>query len=345
MKLPTAYAKSVKKMQIDMTLSVNPLGCSPRALTSIRRMDMKAVSSYPDSTPFVAQLAQRFAIPSEKILVSNGSEQLIKLISQTFVVPDACVMVEAGSFFLFSREPMLQGANVTFFDFATAKKPKKKPALVFIANPTTPGGVNRTDQDILRVIDILRPTVAVVDEANAEFRTGTLISSLRTRKNLVVLRTCSKALGIAGLRIGMAFASKNLITKMNDRLQPFPVSSTALIAAKEALRDTAFLKRTIAFVTDERIFLTKALEKRGFTVSPSVTNNLFVSRQDNNDIVTGLASRNVSVIDGSFFPGNKQRGFRVSLRDKKTNRVFLTRLDEVLACLTPNKLLRSKEIV
>jgi histidinol-phosphate aminotransferase len=139
----------------------------------------------------------------------------------------------------------------------------------------------------------------------------------------------------------MALGNAKRIAEINEFQQPFPVSSVALIAAEAALKDTAFLRATKQFIASERSFLTKALTKRGFQVSQSITNNLFVSRADNQKIILALAAKDVSVIDGTFFPDNKLVGFRISLRDKKTNRTFLARLDEALACLTPNKLLRS----
>lgn len=328
-----------------MTLSVNPLGCSPRALRALRSMNIKSIRTYPDQASLKTAVAKTFNVNTDNILLGVGSEQLIKLVSCAFLSRGTTAAIESGSFFLFSREPLLAGATNVFFDFKNPPTLRRKPDILFIANPTTPGGLDRTNADILRVIEIIKPKIAVIDEANGEFRSDTLISELPKRPNLVVLRTFSKALGLAGLRIGMAFGSAKNIAAMGEFQQPFPVSSVALIAAEAALRDTAFLQRTKQFIAAERGFLTGELIKRGFRVSPSITNNLFVSRADNKQIIRALAAKDVSVIDGTFFPDNQQRGFRISLRDKKTNRKFLARLDEVLACLAPNKLLRSKEAI
>lgn len=330
MKLPKAYATSVRKRAIDLTLSVNPLGCSPRAASAVKRMSMSAISAYPDPTPLIESLAKAFRFGKQGILLGNGSEQLIKLVSQAFLTPGDLAMVEAGSFFLFSKEPALAGGTVKFFDFTAPRRSKIRPALLFIANPTTPGGINRTNAAIREVIDLINPRVAVVDEANGEFRDETMISEIQNRKNIIVLRTFSKVFGLASLRIGMAFGKPKLIEKMSEFLQPFPVTSVGLAAAAAALADTEFIERTKRFVSRERAVLTRELTARGFTVSPSVTNNLFVSRPDNARIIRGLARRNVSVIDGAFFPGNSSPGFRISLKDRKTNRAFLRILDEVL---------------
>lgn len=345
MKLPKAYATNVQKKSIDMTLSVNPLGCSPRVLRAARRVNMKDICLYPDQSALLQRLASNLRVRNGNILLGTGSEQLIKLACLTFLQGGGTAAVEAGSFFLFSREPMLTKADTVFFDFDLPRKLRSKPDLLFIANPTTPGGCDRSSSDIVRIIDSLSPKIAVIDEANGEFGTSPLIPEIAKRPNLIVLRTFSKALGLAGLRIGMAVGNTQAITNMSKFQQPFPVSSVALRAAEAALNDTVFLRKTTRFVTRERKFLTDELVKRGLRVSPSVTNNLFITGKNIRRIIRLLAEKNVSVIDGTFFPKNMQPGFRILLRDKKTNRAFLARLDEVLACLTPNKLLRSKEVV
>lgn len=343
MKLPKAYATQVKKRSVDMTTSVNPLGCSPRALKALGCMRVSDIAKYPNQQPLIQILAKQFAVPEASVLLSAGSEQLIKLIAIAFTQKNSRVAVESGSFFLFSREPSLRGADIQLFDTTNQKTMPKKPDLLFMANPTTPGGVNRSVPQLLSVIDMIRPKIAVIDEANGEFTDQTVIPQIRTRTNLIVLRTFSKALGLAGLRVGMAFANTDIIKTLNEFQQPFPVSSTALIAAEATLNDTAFLDKTRKFIAEERIFLSRQLTQRGFTVTQSVTNNLFVMRNDAKAVIRKLAGLDVSVIDGSFFPGNTAKGFRISLRDKRTNRKFIARLDQALACLGTKKLLGSKE--
>lgn len=345
MTIPKAYATAVQKRAVDMTLSVNPLGCSPRARKAANAQTTTGISLYPDAGILIRALSQKFNVPENGILVANGSEALIKLISDALLSPGKTAAVESGSFFLFSKEPKLTGATVRFFDNADSTRFKKRPDLLFVANPTTPGGVNRTNDVLLSTIDRLNPVVAVVDEANAEYANDTMIRELPKKKNLIVLRTFSKVYGLAGLRIGMAFGNPFLINRIREYQQPFPVTSTGIAAAIAALSDDTFIEKTKRFVASERTMLTKALVKRNFTVSQSVTNNLFVTRPDNDVIVQELEKLGVSVINGSFFPGNTVPGFRISVKDKRTNRLFLQKLDEALACVSKYNLLPSKEAV
>jgi histidinol-phosphate aminotransferase len=317
MNLPKAYTSNVTKRAIDLTISVNPLGCSPMALRALKTISTKDISRYPDQTELKQLIAKKFNIKTTNVLLGNGSEQLIKLASLAFTKPGNTVFVESGSFFLFSRESMLARAEVKFFNFESLKKSLQKPSLLFIANPTTPGGIDRTNTEILAVINKIKPKIAIVDEANGEFRTQSMVSEINKSNNIIVLRTFSKALGLAGLRIGIAIGDTKLIGILNKFQQPFPITTPALVAAKAALKDDEFLRKTLQFIAKERAFLIDELKKRSFVVSNSITNNLFVSRPENERIITSLDDRGVSVINGSFFPDNKTPGFRISIKDKK----------------------------
>lgn len=345
MKLPKAYATEVAKLQTDLTISVNPLGCSPCALEAVRTLSATDLSQYPDPEPLIAALYEKFALPKGSVIPGVGSEQLIKLISLTFLRPGDTAAVEAGSFFLFSKEPKIAGARVRFVPLTKAAQLRKKPKLLFLANPTTPAGTDRTNAELLRAIDRIQPEIAVIDEANGEFRNDSSVKEIRNRKNIIVLRTFSKTIGLAGLRIGFAAGPKRLISQLRQRQQPFPITTPALRAAQAALADTAFLENSIAFINRERNRIVRELNNRGIQTVPSVTNNLFVLRPDAGIMVRELATLGVGVIDGSFFPKNTTPGFRISLRDRKTNSAFLRAIDEILACRRSKKLLRSKEVV
>lgn len=340
-----SYAQSVQKKRIDLTLSVNPLGCSPRVKTLLETLSIRTISDYPDSSRLVQNIAASFDIKPTSILLGNGSEQLIKLICQTFLRQSDTVFVENGSFFLFSKESMLKNAPVTFFSPDTLKMPDKPIRLLFLANPTTPGGVKRSNKKIGAILTTLKPAVAVIDEANGEFCDETFVRQLKKRTNVIILRTFSKAYGLAGLRIGFAIGNEKLIQILSQSQQPFPVSSISILAAETALTDTAFIEKTKRYIASERRQLTDGLVALGCTVSDSVTNNLYISCPRSADVVRTLASKNISVIDGSYFPGNILPGFRISIKDKRTNRIFLQTMQKILACHTQDNLIGSKEIV
>ena len=343
MKIPKLYAQTASKRTIDLTLSVNPLGCSPRVLKALSLISMDDIATYPNQTEVMTLLGKQFNIDKTNLLLGSGSEQLIKLIAQTFCLKKSRVVVESGSFALFTKEFLLAGAQVQYA-LLEEMLVMKKPNIIILANPKTPTG-EVIDIKILRKLAIhLAPNLLVIDEANGEFLKKSFISEATKLPNVLILRTLSKAIGLAGLRIGFVVGSHSLIEKLTNVQQPFPVSQISLKLAAVAIKDKRFIDKTKKFIETERSFLTRQLKKRKIPVSKSMTNNLFIKVPNATNVIKELAKRGVSVIDSSFFPDMETSGFRISLKDKKTNRLFLKNLDLALACIDKNKLLPSKEI-
>ena len=340
MKLPILYAQMTDRQSVDLTLSVNPLGCSPLVLDKLRKIGAKEVSIYPLPDKLLTKLAIRFGVQKDNILLGSGSEQLIKLIAQSFIQPGDPVFIERGSFSLFVKESLLAKGKISLTTLSRIMKSDAK--LIFLANPKTPTG-EVIPQEVIKQIQKRTTGILVVDEANGEFIDDSSIRLSVNNSNLLVLRTFSKAFGLAGLRIGLAIGSKELVGQLKQVQQAFPVSQIAILLAQAALKDMEFIERTRRLITRERIFLQTELKKRGLGVSNSVTNNLFVSFPKANTLIEQLSRQGVSVINGSFFPGMKTPGFRISLKDRQTNQLFLKKLDKALGCLESKKLLRSKE--
>ncbi len=332
MQLPKVYAQNIQAKAIDLSLSTNPLGCSPMVINALRKIQISDLSSYPKSQKVLIDIiSQKFGVESEQILLGNGSEQLIKLACQTFLEQDDIVLVEDGSFPLFSKESILAGAKVTFFDFSDIRKSNKIACLLLFANPKTPSGESITNKQIRSLLNRLRPEVAIIDEANGEFLKKSFVQEISELNNVIVLRTFSKVFGLAGLRIAFAIGSKNLINKLQNSQQPFSVSSLAIKAAIAALEDNGFVNQSLKFFTSERRFLVKELKNRGFEIPNSITNNLLICSPIAPVLVKSLNQLGVSVIDGSFFPNIKRSGFRISIRDRRTNLMFLQKLDQALS--------------
>lgn len=327
MQLPQSYTLTVPTDSIDLSVSVNPLGCSPRVVRRLRKLTAANLSRYPDTKQLEKQIAARFGILPELVLLGSGSEQLIKLVAQTFLEPGDVVAVQKGSFFLFAKEALLARSRVRWWGVNGTRRVQKA-KLLFLANPATPTGEALTNRQIRAVIGRISPEITVIDEANGEFWRESFIGQPSAVSSLLVLRTFSKAFGLAGMRVAFMTGSAQLLARLREAQQPFPVSSMAILAVSEALRDEQFIKQTVAFVAAERAFLADELRARGFLVSNSVTNNLFIQVASEVAAVTALQEVGVAVVAGSFFPKNPLKGFRISIRDTETNRLFLDRLDE-----------------
>src|SRR3972149_2099991 len=228
MKLPILYAQMTDRQSVDLTLSVNPLGCSPLVLDKLRKIGAKEVSRYPLPDKLLTKLAIRFGVQKDNILLSSGSEQLIKLIAQSFIQPGDPVFIERGSFSLFVKESLLAKGKISLTTLSRIMKSDAK--LIFLANPKTPTG-EVIPQEVIKQIQKRTTGILVVDEANGEFIDDSSIRLSVNNSNLLVLRTFSKAFGLAGLRIGLAIGSKELVGQLKQVQQAFPVSQIDILLA------------------------------------------------------------------------------------------------------------------
>lgn len=340
--LPKIYAQEVQRKTIDLSLSENPLGCSSLVAKIMKNISINDVNLYPDTSKLVQKIVEKFKIRESQVVLGCGSEQLIKLISQTFLQKNYAALVQRGSFSLFTKECLLAGAKIKFFQpTKTTKIGRAK--IIFICNPNNPTGEVLNPVIIKNIVKKASKSIVVVDEANGEFIKDSFIIKAVKSKNCLVLRTFSKVFGLAGIRVGFVIGNDDLIKLLRINQQQFPVSTIACKLALPALDDKVFIQKTIKFTKEERLFLISELKKRRLQTSNSVTNNIFVKTPFANKLISELNSRGVSVIPAAYFPGMKKPGFRICIKDKRTNRLFLTKLDEVLSCMNSKKLLPSRK--
>lgn len=343
MKLPKLYAFD-KKLETDLSLSENPLGCSPRVFTALKKT-FSDITEYPDprSEKLNEAFSRKFSIPKEKITFGNGSETLIDLICRTLINPGNEVIIPEVSFPLFEIATTLAGGRPIFARMtknlgidlqALKRKITKKTKIIFICNPNNPTGKVLNRKAILDFVKEVTPVLVVMDEANIEFGGKSVISDVRNFDNLIVLRTFSKAFGLAGLRIGVLIGPKKFVKKVNKIKQPFPLNTFAEKAALTAFNDDEFIRKSRQFINEQRKFLSKELKKRGFKVFNSQANNILVGMNrlfpNATKFVQLLNGNNVSVVNGNSFRGLNDQFFRLSPRLPETNQKFLKVVDKIL---------------
>ena len=340
MQLTKIYAQQLNRKTIDMSLSENPLGCSSRVLKVLKNINAKDINQYPQSQNLINKIALKFQIQPNNVLLGNGSEQLIKLIAQSILKPQDLVFIQRGTFGVFSKECELCEAKIKFINPLSFVL-KQNPKLIFLCNPVNPTGKIISLNLIIKIVKQNPKAIVIIDEANGEFLKKSVISQAIILNNCLVLRTFSKVIGLAGVRIGFVVGNIQLINQLAKSQQPFPVSGISLKLAESALNDNIFINRVLKFFATERQFLINELTKRNLKVAKSQTNNLFI--QGNKYLVTKLEDLGIGLVRNNFFPGLKTTGFRISIKDKKTNRLFLKKIDEALSCLNSKKLLTLKE--
>lgn len=272
----------------------NPLGCSETAKTAMLGA-VNESARYPDpaSPPLLSSLAARLGVATGQVLIGNGSEELIQILYQTVLRNGDRVVTVVPSFGLHELYATVMGASVTkvpatadwrfpverILGEATAGGPAR---IVVLSSPSNPMGICLSQPELDALADGLSPeTLLVLDEAYIEYLPAAMrnhaLERLRSGgKPWMVLRTFSKAYGLAGLRIGYAATDdEELVQCMAKIRTPFNINAVAIAAATAALDDEVHLESCTRAANAQRERLALELEALGYPVVPSSANFVF----------------------------------------------------------------------
>jgi len=274
---------------VKLASNESPLGASPSAILAAA----EALSSghrYPEQHDLRAALARHLNVATDELCLGSGSSELIDLlcralsgVSGEVVHPEpsfVCYRSSSVAANLPRREvPLRDHLHYDAETFVEAISQRTR--LVFIANPNNPTGGYMGREALSRVLRAIpEEAIVVVDEAYVEYADAAdFVSALTLRDlhpHLIVLRTFSKAYGLAALRVGYAVGPSSLIAYLERLRPPFNVSTPALAAAEAALADSDHLQRSIDHNTRERARVRARLEAMGVVVAPSQANFLLV---------------------------------------------------------------------
>jgi histidinol-phosphate aminotransferase len=272
---------------LKLASNESPLGPSPAAVEAMRRA-ATSVHFYPDASAHRLReaLAQHHGVARDRIGLGNGSNELLALLCLAFGTPADHAVIGDPSFVYYAIGLTMAGVPFTAVplrdrlhwntdDLLAAVRPETK--LLFLANPNNPTGGYLGRSSLERLLAELPPrVVAVVDEAYVDFADASDYASALEmrglRERLVVLRTFSKAHGLAALRVGYAVASPEVIGYLDRVRAPFNVGTLAQEAALASLQDRAHLAGYVEMNRAERARLASALEALGVRVAPSQAN-------------------------------------------------------------------------
>lgn len=265
----------------------NPWGPSPKALQAMQEA-LQDVSRYPDSGayPLKNRLAESFQVSPEHIMFGSGSDQIVQIIATAFFRPGDEVLMGRPSFPRYETVTRLMGASPVELPLVEGYYPLEEmkeritdqTRAIFICNPNNPSGTVRTEKELRAFVEgIPKHILLIFDEAYFEFTQERFsgLAFLKGDRPVIVLRTFSKAYGLAGVRLGYALSEPILIAAMNRVREPFNVNSIAQAGAMAAWQDQAYLEEVVQKTIVGRTFLTQELEKLGVQVLPSETNFIF----------------------------------------------------------------------
>ncbi|MCU0652353.1 MAG: histidinol-phosphate transaminase [Candidatus Omnitrophica bacterium] len=329
------------KEVIKLASNENPLGPSPKAIEAIKK-NLSTLNRYPDSNGFYLKrkIAKCLNLEPSNIVLGNGSDELIDIIIKAFVEEDEQIITADFTFLEYRIISHVKNRTVItvplkYFKYdleAIRKRIDKKTKVVFIANPNNPTGTYVTRREIGEFLSGLPEDVLLVlDEAYGTFiDVNDFPSSLQLirNNNVVVLRTFSKAYGLAGIRVGFAAAKPELAACMEIARQPFNVNSLAQAAAIAALDDKKFLKKTRQVVLEGKKYLYDALAGMGIAFVPSVSNFILIDAgRDGSVVFKEMLKFGVIVRDMKQY--GLKNYIRVTIGTKKENERFIKVLKKI----------------
>jgi histidinol-phosphate aminotransferase len=276
---------------IKLNTNENPYPPSPRVYAAIRNAIRSSLRLYPEpqSDSLRAVAAAVYGVKPANIIAGNGSDELLSMVLRCFVGPEDRVAFPVPTYSLYDTLVEIQDgvrAAVDYpADFALPDTlARQNAALTFLCNPNAPSG---TLVDLPQVEQLARSIagVLVVDEAYVDFAESEGSSALpliRRLSNLIVLRSFSKSFSLAGLRIGLAFASEEIIAGMMKVKDSYNLNRLSLAAACAALQDLPWMTRNARRIQRSRKKLTSALKRMGYQVYPSHANFVLARRTGQN---------------------------------------------------------------
>jgi len=328
---------------LKMASNENPLGPSPKALEAIRGA-LAELNYYPDGSGFdlKAALARKLGVAPASLVLGNGSNDVLELAARAFLAPGLEAIYSEHAFAVYPlvvqaigakgiEVPAARGYAPDLEGMARAVRPDTK--IVFLANPNNPTGTFNAWDEVRGFVErIPRRVLVVLDEAYGEYLPPELasptVSWIARFPNLVVSRTLSKAYGLAGLRIGYGVAHPEAVEVMDRVRQPFNVNHLAMVAARAALDDEAFIDRSRAVNAAGLEQLRAGFERLGLEYIPTRGNFVTVRVGDAARVFQALLREGVIVrpIAGYGLPEH----LRVTVGLPEQNARFLAALERVL---------------
>ncbi len=328
---------------IKMASNENPLGCSPKVQKVIANL-AAGVNLYPDASNYELKkaLSRHLGVETDRIFCGTGSDLLIRVICNLFVNPgDETIMPEV-SFQRYEDGTQLMGGKIVKIPMKnhgidiekTISAINDRTRVIWLCTPNNPTGPILTKDELLGALDrIPRNIVIVVDEAYYEYVTDDrypdTIPLLEKYENIIILRTFSKAYGLAGLRLGYGMANKEITQYMNSIIGPFDTNLIAQAAAIAALEDQEFLNRVVEENTRGKNYFYKEFERLGLKYIVTEANFIMVNvNTDDKEVFQKLLRRGIIIRPGHLFGMNGW--LRASIGTMEQNIRFINELENIL---------------
>ena len=341
------FGKSKISNLIRLSANEGALGTSLKAKEALNSFS-ENINRYPPqvSNDLISAIANRYSLDNEKIILGNGSDELISIITQAFLEPtDEAIYTEFG-FLQFPQAISVAGAkgivakdvNFTANVDNILSKINKKTKLIFLANANNPTGTFIPKEEVMRLHKSIPSNILLIyDAAYAEFINNKDYidgsSLVNNNDNVIMLRTFSKLHGLASLRLGWGYCSKYILSNLMKVRGPFSVNSAAMLAGIAAIEDIEFQEKSVAHNLEWMRWFEKELKSLNLDFQTSVTNFLLIKFPNN---VLNSAQKAIKFLaeKGILVRGMNAYGLpdylRVSIGNEKENITFIKQLKSFL---------------
>ena len=343
-----AGLSSFKRKLVKIKLSANEsaLGPSPRAIKEYNKIS-KNFKRYPDTNGNSLKnvIAKKFKLDRNRIILGSGSDQIFELICRTYIKKGDEVIVPRYSFIIYRLYSKSNGAKIIYSKENNFKvsvkdilsKVTKKTKVVFLANPNNPTGtfINKIELKNLRK-KLRNDILLVIDDAYFEYVQQRDYSSglklFSKYKNVLITRTFSKIYGLAGLRVGWGYASKEIINILNQIKPPFNINRPALFAASAAVKDSNWLKKEIKHINKWSKIFFDTFKKMKIETNESKVNFLLVNFDrvniSSNKVFQKLAKSGILVRKMDIY--GIKNSLRITIGKSEENKKLIISLKKIL---------------
>ncbi|MGA7687347.1 MAG: histidinol-phosphate transaminase [Terriglobales bacterium] len=272
--LPAYDPPLVGREGLRLDLNENTAGCSPRVLVRLRGLTANEIGYYLEREPMEAAVAEHLGIKADEVLLTNGVDEAIHLLCETFLEPGDEVLLVVPTFVMYEITAAATGARIVkvpagenfrfpFSQLLAQINPRTR--LIAIANPNNPTGIAADAEQLIEIARRAPGAAVLIDEAYFEFYGETLMGAWQREPrlaNLFVARTFSKAYGMAGLRLGVLAGDAEYIALARRVASPFNVNAAALACLPVALKDADYVRDYVSQVRRGREELQRELGRR-----------------------------------------------------------------------------------
>lgn len=332
------------RVGLRLDFNENTVGCSPRVLGRLRQLQFEELARYPERESVERQVAAHLGVDPAGLLLTNGVDEAIHLICETYLEPGDEVLIVVPTFSMYEIYAAATGAQVITipagpeFRYPTGEvlaRISPRTRLIAIANPNNPTGAVVPRGDLLRILRAAPHAAVLVDEAYFDFYGESLLAEVASCPNPFVARTFSKAYGLAGLRIGVLVGGAAQMAMVRRVSSPYNVNAVALACLPEALADQDYVRQYVAEVRQGRERLEQELRSLTLRFWPSQANFLLVSIGERHDaFVRAMRERGILVRDRSRDPGC-DGCVRISVGSNPQTERLIVALREAVRAIVP----------